>query len=198
MNVWVCIRNNHNHYLVIKDKVLEGCLVCSFKYRVLISGLKSLFVGVSSDKRVSRIRFKDWDRTVISGHRAEPHSGRYPHQGHYPLRGRYPHRGRRNIDTTLTQKSSSTVARVCWRSNGAPTANCYSRFCVCVFPFVCVRELIGLWVLNHQFTCLLYTWICLKNLNSVQVLQYLNLLWRYTITHQILQLYTDIMYVTLA
>ena len=124
MNVCVCIRNNHNHYLVIKDKVLEGCLVCSFKYRVLFSGLKSLFVGVSSDKGVSRIRFKDWNRTVISGHRAEPHCGRYPHrshphqdryphQGHYPRRGRYPHRGRRNIDTSLTQKSSSTVARVC-------------------------------------------------------------------------------------
>ena len=53
----VCSRNNPEHYLVIKDKVLEGRL---------FSGLKSLFVGVSSDKGVSRIRFKDLDRTVIA------------------------------------------------------------------------------------------------------------------------------------
>ena len=64
----VCLyrRNTHTHYPVIKDKVPEGRLVCcSFKYRVLFSGLKSLFVGVSSDKGVSRIRFKDWD---LDGH----------------------------------------------------------------------------------------------------------------------------------
>ena len=76
MNVCVCKRNNHNHYLVVKDMGLEGCLVCSFKYRVLFSGLKSLFVGVPSDKGVSRIRFKDWNRTVNSSHRAKPCRGR--------------------------------------------------------------------------------------------------------------------------
>ena len=34
MNVCVCKSNKHNHYLVVKDMVSEGCLVCSFKYRV--------------------------------------------------------------------------------------------------------------------------------------------------------------------
>ena len=116
MNVCVCIRNNHNNYLVLKDKVLEGCLVCSFKYRVLFAGLKSPFVGVSSDKGVSRIRFKDWDRTVISSHRAELHR-RYPHRSHphrelYSHRGRYPHRGRRNfVDAEIIVNGSSRLLK---------------------------------------------------------------------------------------
>ena len=121
---------------------------------VLFSGLKSLFVGVSSDMGISRIRFKDWDRTVISSHRAVPHWGHYPHWG------RYPHRGRQHwhfVDAEIIVNGS---LRFVEGVTGPNRELLFQVLCVC--PFVCVRELIGPWVLNHQFTCLLYKWIWLK------------------------------------